>query len=343
MDEQAKKPRKRTAKSAVKTKSETAAKKPRAKKAAKKAVEVAVAVETPKAAAAANKKPDVLISVVMPLYNNALRLSRAVRTVLSQLEAGNAELIIVDDCSTDGSAAYAEAICSSCGRAKVLRSKRNAGPGAARNVGVMEASGEYLYFHDSDDWLGDNALARGRAAIEKYGHPDVVCVPLGTMTDSTKPPKVDAVKFNGVDDSAFGPVSPMAQIIKREKFVTFPENTIAEDAPWHFIQWDQFKTFGKVEDDGTGNPFYVWDRTTGKSITDTITFCYNNPATLEVLAFCDVLPKHGKNDRWVSDFLRNVANMYDVRHLIRNPKVKEAWQARFRNEVINLMTCRYAH
>ncbi len=292
------------------------------------------------------KKP--LLSVVVPVHNDTMHLGRSVGGALAQLSAlgpGCGELVVVDDASTDGSSDMAEALVECEGsrvRARVVRLKRQAGPGASRNAGVRKASGEYVYFHDSDDWIGENALAGIVAAIEKHGHPDVVCVPL-SIWDGQNEPKAKPVPYASVEDSAYGPPSPMAQTFKRELYVPMPEGTLAEDAPWHFIQWDRFRTFGKVEVDEKGTPYYVWDRTNARQITATISASDQNPMTLEVAFGTDYFCKDGRRDRWVSDFLRNVANMYDARHYVKNQQVKRALACRFRMEVQNLMTGRYCH
>ncbi len=89
------------------------------------------------------------VSVIIPTYNRAQKVLRAVRSVLNQTFL-DFELIVVDDGSTDDTAGvlsrYKEKI--------HYLYQPNKGPSSARNLGVMESSGEYLAFLDSDDyWL----------------------------------------------------------------------------------------------------------------------------------------------------------------------------------------------
>jgi len=87
------------------------------------------------------------ISVVIPAYNAAPHLGATLASVAAQLEAP-AEVIVVDDGSTDATAAIAAAA-----GARVIR-QRNAGVSAARNTGVRAASSEWIAFLDADDrWL----------------------------------------------------------------------------------------------------------------------------------------------------------------------------------------------
>lgn len=92
-----------------------------------------------------------LISLVVPCYNHAATLARSVASAVAQSHL--LELIVVDDRSTDGSLALARELAAGDERIRVLQTERNAGPGAARNVGALAARGELLSFLDADDEL----------------------------------------------------------------------------------------------------------------------------------------------------------------------------------------------
>lgn len=94
-----------------------------------------------------------LVSVVMPVYNREKTLKRAIDSVLSQTYT-NLELIIVDDGSTDNSVKIVEEYDDQ--RIKLICEKLNGGANKARNIGIANASGEYIAFQDSDDeWVVD--------------------------------------------------------------------------------------------------------------------------------------------------------------------------------------------
>ena len=87
-------------------------------------------------------------SVIIPVYNRERMIERAVRSVLMQTY-DDFEVIVVDDGSTDRSAAVVESIADS--RVRLVPMSRNCGVSAARNEGVRQARGELIAFLDSDD------------------------------------------------------------------------------------------------------------------------------------------------------------------------------------------------
>ena len=99
----------------------------------------------------------VLVSVIIPTYNRRHTLKRCLDSVLNQTYR-NFEIIIVDDCSTDGTMEFVETEYGSIEDVSIVyvRNDENLGASASRNIGVSYASGEYIAFHDSDDeWYRD--------------------------------------------------------------------------------------------------------------------------------------------------------------------------------------------
>jgi glycosyltransferase involved in cell wall biosynthesis len=93
------------------------------------------------------------VSIVIPTHNRGRLLGRSLRSLLAQTEP-RFEIIVVDDASTDDTAAVVRSL--SDARIRYQRLERNCGPGGARNAGVRAASGELLAFQDSDDeWMPD--------------------------------------------------------------------------------------------------------------------------------------------------------------------------------------------
>lgn len=103
-----------------------------------------------------NKNNEPLISVIVPVYNGADRLSVCLKSISRQTYK-NFEMIIIDDGSTDDTLAICKCWASLDKRLHVYHQK-NMGPSAARNFGIAESQGEYIYFVDSDDWLNPNLL-----------------------------------------------------------------------------------------------------------------------------------------------------------------------------------------
>ena len=100
-----------------------------------------------------------VVSVITANYNGARHLPDAIATVLGQT-LGSLELIVVDDASTDGSAALVRAASARDRRVRLIVQGRNAGPGAARNRALEEARGEWVAVFDSDDLMAPDRLER---------------------------------------------------------------------------------------------------------------------------------------------------------------------------------------
>jgi glycosyltransferase involved in cell wall biosynthesis len=108
-----------------------------------------------------------LVSVVMPVFNVAGYLSACLDSIRSQHVRG-LEIIAVDDGSTDDSAVILAEAARAEPRLQVV-TQPNAGLGAARNAGVANASGQFLWFVDSDDVLVPGAIERLLAGITATG------------------------------------------------------------------------------------------------------------------------------------------------------------------------------
>lgn len=105
------------------------------------------------------------VSIIIPLYNKAPYLRRALDSIAAQTLA-DFEVIVVDDGSTDDGAAIV--VNYSDARFRMIR-QLNAGPGAARNAGLAQAQGEFIAFLDADDaWL-PNYLQENVSQLESLG------------------------------------------------------------------------------------------------------------------------------------------------------------------------------
>lgn len=97
-----------------------------------------------------------LISVIVPIYKVESYLHRCVDSILEQTYQ-NLEIILVDDGSPDNCPSICDEYAEKDSRVKVIH-KKNGGLSDARNAGMLVATGEYLMFVDSDDWLEKGAI-----------------------------------------------------------------------------------------------------------------------------------------------------------------------------------------
>ncbi len=119
-----------------------------------------------------------LISVVIPVYNIEEYLERCVLSVCKQTYT-NLEILLVDDGSTDSSGVLCDKLAQKDARIKVFH-KPNGGSSSARNLGISKASGEFVGFVDSDDYISENmyellyqAVVMHQADIAQVGRDEV--------------------------------------------------------------------------------------------------------------------------------------------------------------------------
>ena len=114
------------------------------------------------------------VSVIMPCFNAEATIEIALRSLMAQSYA-DLEILVVDDCSTDGTAARVEALAAEDPRIRLIRQRVNAGAYAARNRGVAVASGAFVTTHDADDWSHPQKIERQVATLAKQPKLAGVC------------------------------------------------------------------------------------------------------------------------------------------------------------------------
>lgn len=114
-----------------------------------------------------------LVTVIVPVYNTEKQLERCVHSLLNQTYKA-LEILLVDDGSTDNSPAICDRLAKEDSRIRVIH-KENGGVSDARNRGLDEATGGYVAFVDSDDWVEEDMISGMLAAAEEQQVPLVVC------------------------------------------------------------------------------------------------------------------------------------------------------------------------
>lgn len=117
-------------------------------------------------------KPSPFFSIVVPVFNAADRLAIMVNGLEAQT-CQDFEVIFVNDQSTDNSLATLQSLTKGKANYHILELDKNVGAGEARNRGMDVSRGEYLHFHDADDWLDKRALAYLKEHLADNQYPDL--------------------------------------------------------------------------------------------------------------------------------------------------------------------------
>ncbi len=230
-----------------------------------------------------------LVSVVMTAWNVRRLVGLSVMSILNH-GYRNLELVVVDDCSTDGTLEALRRIESGDRRVRVIARDGNAGTYVCRNVGLLRARGEFVAFQDSDDWSHPDRIGKSVAVLASA--PGTVALTTGQVrmtAEGALVPKTDlqAVPNAGSPGGAVtikhylhpAPVSLVFrgnEVLQRAGFfdavrfgadseferrlgVLFGEDRVAH-RPWPL-------TFARVRPGSlTGNPKFRWNSGKGRAV-----------------------------------------------------------------------------
>ena len=130
-----------------------------------------------------------LVSIIVPVYNVEQYIRRCIDSILNQ-SYKNIELIIVDDGSTDSSPQIIKEYIDKA----IIVTQRNKGLAAARNTGLSHATGDFLCFVDSDDYLLNDAIMSMLNTIQQT-NADFVCgLAISTGKNETEIPVIHKFK-----------------------------------------------------------------------------------------------------------------------------------------------------
>ncbi|WP_024867330.1 glycosyltransferase [Butyrivibrio sp. FCS014] len=178
-----------------------------------------------------------IVSIIVPIYNVERYLVRCLESIINQSYA-NLEIILVDDGSTDGSGKICDKYGLKDSRIKVIH-RSNGGLSAARNSGLSVASGEYIAFVDSDDYIDSNMVESMFLCAQKNNATVVTCGRMRVSGDCFEPQKVVEGEKVVASEEAIrqifigGYISEAVwdKLFKREAIINkrFPEGEINED------------------------------------------------------------------------------------------------------------------
>ena len=113
-----------------------------------------------------------LVTIIMTTFNSITTVKQAIRSVQAQ-SYRNIRLIVVDDCSTDGTQSAVVTIANQDNRVRVMLNQQNNGTYWSKNQALRTSDSEFYTFHDSDDWMHPNRIEEHVEFMRR--NPSVVC------------------------------------------------------------------------------------------------------------------------------------------------------------------------
>lgn len=198
-----------------------------------------------------------LISVIIPIYKVEDFLDECIASVVGQ-SYKNLEIILVDDGSPDNCPVICDEWALKDLRIKVIH-KLNGGLSDARNVGIAVASGDYISFVDSDDWIDPKMYEMMMSAIETENADICSCGIMASYANKQEQLKIHSVVGNSEDilnmiysDTAY-PVATWNKLYRRELWdeFCFPVGKICEDTFTTYLLVDRARKIVQI-----GDPLY---------------------------------------------------------------------------------------
>jgi glycosyltransferase involved in cell wall biosynthesis len=209
------------------------------------------------------------VSVIIPTYNRARLLERAIRSVLNQTYQ-DFEIIVVDDVSTDSTKEVVESFNDE--RIRYIQHEKNRGEAAARNTGIKSASGKYIASHDSDDeWLPEKLGRQVRILENSPREVGVIYTGFWRIKGNGKiyiPPSEVTKREGDIHKELLKGnfVGTPTTLIKRECFKTVG---MFDERLFHLVDWEMWIRISKCYefkyvDEPLVNVFYTLDSVSTK-------------------------------------------------------------------------------
>lgn len=186
-----------------------------------------------------------MVSIVVPVYNVEKYIRTAMMSALEQSYM-DIEVIVVDDCGSDGSMKVVEEIAERNPRVRILHHEKNRGLSAARNTGTEAARGNWLYFFDSDDILAPDCINNLVSLAEAHPEVDLIVGQYDEFKDGEAYHQARLKQQSGVfEGDVIGaymedriPTTAWNKLVRKDFLVrnhlSFEEGLVHEDALWSF-------------------------------------------------------------------------------------------------------------
>lgn len=191
------------------------------------------------------------ISIIIPVYNVSQYIERCLNSVLTQNYSGALECILINDCTPDNSIEIVQQIIKRYGgpiHIQLVHHIQNKGLSVARNTGIQHATGDYLYFLDSDDQITPNCISELAELVCKYNDVDIVQGNIVVTDKRFEWLEISQYKFPEYTTDTvwirsnmltFIPPTAWNKLIKRsfilEHKLWFKEGIIHEDEHWKYF------------------------------------------------------------------------------------------------------------
>ena len=247
---------------------------------------------------------DKKFSIIIPNYNNGEYLERCLNSILKQ-SYKNYEIIFIDDLSEDNSLEIASKMLKNHKIIKVPYKKYN---GGARNLGIIEATGDYVVCIDSDDWLKDEFVLED--INKKLNNEDIMFLGFDQYKNGAYVAPFLPEYDNLTQALASDVCAIWTKVVKTDllKDTLFCESTLAEDRCHHIRLCDKAKTFVCLK-----RITHSWNRSNSHSVS-TIPLL-NNDKQKKIL--------------WEASIYKHLGEMYYFINTTTNPAHREIAKRRF--------------
>lgn len=256
------------------------------------------------------------VSVIVPVYNTEKYLNRCLDSLVNQ-SLKEIEILVINDCSTDNSKNILDEYEKKYQNIKVFHNKTNKGIGYNRNLGIKKASGEFIGFIDSDDWVEKNMFEKMYNKAKRDNLDLVICNYFRKLMKEDELIDIECdfnIKYFDNTSLEKSPnllldinTAPWNKLYKKELIenIKFPEDLKYEDAVFVMESLAEAKNIGMVED--KLNYYLV------RSKSETTVM---NEKVFDILTITKIIENNFKKTKYYDD-IKDFVEAYIITNLFR--------------------------
>ena len=256
------------------------------------------------------------VSVIVPVYNTEKYLNRCLDSLVNQ-SLKEIEILVINDCSTDNSKNILDEYEKKYQNIKVFHNKTNKGIGYNRNLGIKKASGEFIGFIDSDDWVEKNMFEKMYNKAKRDNLDLVICNYFRKLMKEDELIDIESdfnIKYFDNTSLEKSPnllldinTAPWNKLYKKELIenIKFPEDLKYEDAVFVMESLAEAKNIGMVED--KLNYYLV------RSKSETTVM---NEKVFDILTITKIIENNFKKTKYYDD-IKDFVEAYIITNLFR--------------------------